>query len=327
MSIQLDQLPALWREHIFNFVTRKDQDQTLKEWCYENEIVYNTARTYFTQNNRDSAIAYLSKLQDETGDNASFDAISDAMLLSDCSLTEFLDSYNDARTIEKTVKPETIYLEAVSESERPAFQRIWDSGMDLKGEIALYRYQLYRAKLAQTKQDEIEEGERGKALILIEQKRNAQIDHSDENAELEQGEENKYALVDWDRVIHSLGQLIAKLMSIQYKIDYGQKLTNNEQTSVISRVIKMIDSESMTAVQGSMALASVGIKDIPLPVELKMREELQLMGDVFGERVNNPQDRIDEEKFKRKATRDEYTEEFLEKRAAELEELNANEDQ
>ena len=314
-TTSFEKLTVHWRELLFSFVQRQDQTQKLKPWCEDNDIAYGTARAYFSPSNIKSAIAYIATLQ-ESAKNPEDD-------LSDCSIAELMEAFEVARTGKKRKKPESIYLEVLPEQEKEAFQRIWDSGMDLRGEIALIRFQIYRAKKAQTAQEKaIEDGKPDESLSLVEKKEGTvTIDGTDCPTS-----ENKYTLGDWDTVIQRLGQLLSSLMSLQVKIEFGERLTADEQADIISRVTKMVDSDTMTAVQGSMALSSAGVKNIPLPLDLKMREELSLMGDVYGDRVGDPQDKIEEEIARRKAERDEITSEFLAKREAELTKLNADDE-
>lgn len=320
-TTNFEQLKTKWRELLFAYVQRDDQEQSLKDWCTDNEIKYGTARNYFNAKNIKSAIEFIAKMQNEVDleQDAEINAESVSASVSDCSLTELIDKLGPAKSTKKTKNAEDIFLDALNDDEKPVFKRIYDMGMDLKGEIALIRFQIYRAKKNQSKQEAlILDGKSESSLVLVERK-DGTVKIGDDSVPTE---ELKYTLSDWDTVIQRLGQLLASLMSLQVKIEFGERLTADEQADIIGRVTKMVDSETITAVQASMALSSNGVKDMPLALELKMRDELSQMGDSYGERANDPQDKIDEEIERRRVESEKNKKAFLEQREKELEELN-----
>ena len=310
MNPTINDLNANWQTRLFDFVRRSDQRQELKQWCSSQSISYSSARNYLTKANCNEAIAELSKLSNSADD--------DQGKISDCSIRDLLSHLAVSKSLKKTDNSLSQYVDTLPEEEKRILEQLYSSGLSLKAEIALTRLQIYRAKKLQSMQDaKLAEGNSIDALTLKERK----------TGSIKAGDglptdKLKFVLHDWDKVIHRLMQLLLSLMSLQIKIQLGERLTADERADLISRITLQLESEKITAMQAAMRLSSAGITNIPLPIDLQMREELSQTGDVLGERVSNPQARIDEEIALRKAERDKTTDAFLLVREAELKESN-----
>ncbi len=307
--------PDEWKYRLLAFTTRKDQLQGLKAWCDENDVSYSTARDWITDNAVESMALEIGGVSAFVG--------SDEKGLSACSATELINNLALRSSREKSTIP-SAYLDILPEDEQEVFKEMHLAGLDLRGELTFIRYQMRRAKKYQLEQEaHVKAGEAENALVLVEK---TTSDGYDADGKPTDNTTEKRVLSDWDTVIQRLGQLYASIATAQQKIEFGERLSADERADVMSRTLRRVISGEITALEAGYLLNAAGIERIPVPLELKIKEELALLGDDFGERPVNPQHRIDEEKRRRAEERAVATEEFRRQRERELEELNEEED-
>lgn len=306
----LSEYPDIWKKRVLAFVCRLDSDIKLKEWCEEQGLNYSSARDWINEDAIKQATLDIGEMSGFV-DSADIDLVS-------CSIREISKKIEEAREAEKKRVP-SAYMSILPPEEQEVYQSLRSVGLDLREEIAFCRLQIHRAKRNQVTQDNLIKTGRAQDSLGL-----AEISDKDEESEDSDGPSSKIssstkkAFVDWDKVIQRLGQLLNSFVATQIKLEYGENLTSNERKDAIARVLKRVSSEQISALDAGFILSSVGIERLPLPLELKIKEELSLYEPPVSTDPGVNRDQVNQEAKKLKAKQAAEKEAFLEERNKQL---------